>query len=104
MSRVTVVPALRAARQMARAFSRAILWPLAASACPIALSLTETSACRASPRSESAVSTSLYAATVASACSASRVSSPRKSRVAVSPSATSPAVASTALCVVSPGT
>ena len=30
MSRVTVVPALRAARQMVRAFSSAILWPLGA--------------------------------------------------------------------------
>jgi len=44
MSSVTVVPALRAARQMVRAFSSAILWPCWGSACPIAESLTETSA------------------------------------------------------------
>jgi len=43
MSRVTVVPALRAARQMVRAFSRATFSPWSSSACPIAVSFTETS-------------------------------------------------------------
>ncbi len=55
-SRVTVVPALRAARQIRRAFSRASLWPTSGRACPIAESLTLTSALRARPASESASS------------------------------------------------
>ena len=53
MSRVTVVPALRAARQMVRAFSSAILWPSSGRNWPMALSLTDTSAPRVSPRAES---------------------------------------------------
>ena len=48
------MPALRAARQIVRAFSSAILWPppghVVGSACPIAVSLTETSALRVRPR------------------------------------------------------
>ena len=104
MSRVTVVPALRAARQIARAFSRAIFSPLSGSAWPIALSLTDTSALRVRPREASSLRTSTYAATVASACSASVVSSPRKSSVTRIPSAISTALASTTDSVVSPGT
>ena len=53
MSRVTVVPALRAAWQIVRAFSRATFSPSSGSACPIAESFTETSALRARPRSDS---------------------------------------------------
>ena len=49
------MPALRAARQMVRAFSSAILSPCWGSAWPIADSFTETSACRVSPRADSAV-------------------------------------------------
>ncbi len=58
MSRVTVVPAIWAATQMARAFSRAICSPSVGRDWPIALSLTLTSAapnwdrsCAASARS-----------------------------------------------------
>jgi hypothetical protein len=104
MSNVTVVPALRAARQMVRAFSSAVLWPTSGRAWPMADSLTDTSALRLRPWLASCLRRSTYAATVASACSTSRVSSPRKSRVTLSPSSTSPAVASTAVSVVSPGT
>jgi hypothetical protein len=104
MSRVTVVPALRAAWQMVRAFSSATFSPTSGSAWPIADSFTETSALRASPLADSASSTSRYAATVASACSRSRVSSPRKSRVTCRPASISAPVASTASSVASPGT
>ena len=45
-----MVPALRAARQMSRAFSSATLWPLSGRNWPMALSLTETSAWAARPR------------------------------------------------------
>ena len=51
-----MVPALRAARQMVRAFSRAILWPCWGIAWPIAESLTETSAHLVRPRTERAPS------------------------------------------------
>ena len=44
MSRVTVVPALAAASQMARAFSRAMASPSCGRAWPTALSFTLTSA------------------------------------------------------------
>ena len=44
-----MVPALRAARQMLRACSRAVLWPTSGSAWPIAESLTDTSALRLRP-------------------------------------------------------
>src|SRR3954453_4326061 len=104
MSRVTVVPALRAAWQIVRALSSATLCPSSGSACPTAESLTDTSAFLASPWSPSALSRSRYAVTVASACSRSRVSSPRKSRVTCRPSSMSSSVARTASPVDSPGT
>ena len=104
MSRVTVVPALRAAWQIVRAFSTATFSPSPGSAWPTAESLTDTSALRDRPWSDRALSTSTYAATVASACSRSRVSSPRKSRVTCSPDSISSPVALTASSVASPGT
>ena len=104
-----MVPALRAARQMVRAFSSATRCPPSGATstgrnCPIALSLSETSVPEARPFADSAASTSRYAATVASACARSLVSSPRQSSVAVRPSAASSPAARTASSVPSPGT
>ena len=59
MSRVTVVPALRAARQISRAFSSATFSPFSGSAWPTADSFTLTSALLASPRFASSASSSL---------------------------------------------
>ena len=82
-----MVPALRAARQMVRAFSSAILWPTVGQDLADRAELDRHLGAAGQARARrAAASTSRYAATVASACSASRVSSPRKSRVTSSPS------------------
>src|SRR4051794_6132287 len=103
MSRVTVVPALRAASQMRRALSTASAGSIV---CPTALSFTDTSARPPDvrPASPSRCSSTRYALTVASACPVSRVSSPRWSRLTVSPATSSSPVARTASSVFSPAT
>ena len=79
MSRVTVVPAARAAAQIRATFSVAVFSPCSARPRPTAVGLTETSARPpwASPAAASWASSPEYSAVTAAACSGSVVSSPR---------------------------
>src|SRR5579875_2979619 len=106
MSRVTVVPAFRAATQILAMFSAAVFSACSARPRPTAVGLTETSARPPAdrPSAESRLSSRSYSSVTAAACSGSTVSSPRKSRLTSSPSPTRRRATSSACSAVSPAT